>query len=137
MMNYFSKKKSLYHYINTAEGNYRGYLKEDMVKAKKYFYVLAPILACRWVLEKMTPPPMLFTELADAELPKSLKCEVDRLLDLKMNSPEIKKIPQIAILNEFIESAIVKIKADLNKLEEEETSDWQELNAFFLSVLSE
>ena len=85
----------------------------------------------------MTPPPMLFTELADSVLPKSLKCEVDRLLDLKMNSPEIRKIPKITILNEFIESAIAKIKTDLNESQDEEISDWQELNAFFLSVLSE
>ena len=43
---YFSKKKSLYHYVSMAKGNYRGYLKGDIVKAKKYFYVLRPVLAC-------------------------------------------------------------------------------------------
>ena len=60
MNDYFSSKRSLYHYISMAEGNYREYLKGGMVKAKKYFYVLRPVLACRWVLEKQTPPPMLF-----------------------------------------------------------------------------
>ena len=58
MMEYFSQKKSLYHYLSMAEGNYREYLKGDIVKAKKYFYVLRPVLACRWVLSKHTPPPM-------------------------------------------------------------------------------
>lgn len=48
-----------------------------------------------------------------------------------MNSPEIRKIPKITILNEFIESAIAKIKTDLNESQDEEISDWQELNAFF------
>ena len=66
---YFSTKLSLYHYISMAEGNYRDYLKGELVRAKKYFYVLRPVLACRWILEKQTPPPMLFSELASAELP--------------------------------------------------------------------
>jgi hypothetical protein len=49
-----------------AEGNYREYLKGDIVKAKKYFYVVRPLLACHWILEKGTPPPMLFDELVEA-----------------------------------------------------------------------
>lgn len=40
MIHYFSSKKTLYHYISMAEGNYREYLKGDPVRAKKYFYVL-------------------------------------------------------------------------------------------------
>ena len=47
MTDYFSTKKSLYQYISMAESNYREYLKGEMVKAKKYFYVLRPVLACR------------------------------------------------------------------------------------------
>ena len=37
MIHYFSSKKTLYHYISMAEGNYREYLKGDLVRAKKYF----------------------------------------------------------------------------------------------------
>ena len=45
MQEYFSAKRSLYHYLSMAEGNYREYLKDDEVKIKKYFYVLRPVLA--------------------------------------------------------------------------------------------
>ena len=137
MLGYFSTKKSLYHYISMAEGNYREYLKGDMVKAKKYFYVLRPILACRWIMEKMTPPPMMFTELMAAELPVCLKEEVDRLLELKMNSPEIKMIPRIDKLNEFMDSEITDIKSRISKIEEARDNGWEQLNGFFLSVISE
>ncbi|MBE6669070.1 MAG: hypothetical protein E7601_02570 [Ruminococcaceae bacterium] len=41
------------------------YLKGDTVRLKKYFYVLRPILACRWILSEGTPPPMLFRTLMD------------------------------------------------------------------------
>ena len=60
---YFSGKSGLYHYLNTAKSNYREYLKTDFVKAKKYFYVLRPILACRWIMENKNPPPMIFSKL--------------------------------------------------------------------------
>ena len=89
--NIFLQRKSFFLYISMAEGNYREYLKTEMVRAKKYFYVLRPVLACRWILERGTPPPMLFRELMESELPKELVPEVEKLLDLKMNSPEIKR----------------------------------------------
>lgn len=132
MMNYFSRKRSLYHYISMAEGNYREYLKKDMVRAKKYFYVLRPILACRWILEKGTPPPMLFSELMDAQLPERLHTDVKQLLELKMNSPEIREISRVDKINEYLDSSIAEIKHLLKSLEETETPNWQELNELFL-----
>lgn len=135
MQEYFSKKKTLYHYISMAEGNYRDYLKGDTVRAKKYFYVLRPILACRWVLEKNSPPPMLFTELAAAQLPVSLKQDVETLLDLKMNSPEITEIPKMIRINEFMDESIDDIKAKINYIDDKDDNDWKSLNALFLSTL--
>ena len=61
MMHYFSSKKTLHHYVSMAEGEYREYLKGEIVRAKKYFYVLRPVLACRWILDRGTPPPMLLS----------------------------------------------------------------------------
>lgn len=135
MIEYFSGKRSLYHYISMAEGNYREYLKRDMVRAKKYFYVLRPILACRWILEKGTPPPMLFSELMEAQLPKELCDDVNRLLELKMNSPEIKEIPRIDKINDYLDTSIEEIKDILKLMEEAKAPDWQELNELFLSEI--
>lgn len=135
MTEYFSSKRSLYHYISMAEGNYREYLKRDMVRAKKYFYVLRPILACRWILEKGTPPPMLFSELMEAQLPKELCDDVNRLLELKMNSPEIKEIPRIDKINDYLNTSIEEIKNILKVMDEAKAPDWQELNELFLSEI--
>lgn len=135
MLDHFSTRKSLYHYISMAERNYREFLKGDMVKAKKYFYVLRPILACRWIMDKKTPAPMLFTDLLDTELPSFLRTEVDHLLDLKMNSPEIAMIPRIDKLNDYIDSEIQDIKSGINTMEEARDSGWETLNQFFLSVV--
>lgn len=132
MGNYFSTKRSLYHYIHMAEKNRREYLDDDMVKIKKYFYVLRPVLACRWILEKKTPPPMLFSELMKAELPASLQGEVNRLLDLKQNAPEVKTIEKVDVLNTYLENSIEDIRNILETLEETKMTDWQELNQVFL-----
>lgn len=37
MENYFSTKSGLYHYLNMADGNYREYLRGEMVRAKNIF----------------------------------------------------------------------------------------------------
>ena len=135
MQKYFSSKAGLWHYLHMAEGNYRDYLRGEMVRAKKYFYVLRPILACKWILEKGTPPPMLFTDLVKSELPEDLSETVYQLLDLKMNSPEIKEIPRIDQLNRYLDAGIVSVKEQIEKLPDTPVQDWNELNELFFSVL--
>lgn len=131
MQEYFSTKRSMYHYVSMAEGNYREFLKGDMVKAKKYFYVLRPILACRWILEKGTPPPMLFSELMEAELPDKLQPDVNMLLELKINSPEVKLIPRIDRINEYLDSSIEEIKSILQSMDKDKPVNWSVLNRLF------
>lgn len=135
MQKYFSSKAGLWHYLHMAEGNYRDYLRGEMVRAKKYFYVLRPILACKWILEKGTPPPMLFTDLVKSELPDDLSETVCQLLDLKMNSPEIKEIPRIDQLNRYLDAGIMSVKEQIEKLPDTPVQDWNELNEHFFSVL--
>ena len=135
MMHYFSSKKTLYHYVSMAEGNYREYLKGDLVKAKKYFYVLRPVLACQWILDRGTPPPMLFSELLKTELPVELIDVVNQLLELKMNSPEVKLIKRISEINEYLDESIPRIKSAVRLLDDSYTPDWSELNQLFLREL--
>lgn len=135
MLKYFSSKRGLSHYLSMAGGNYREYLKCDMVKAKKYFYVLRPILACRWILDKGTPPPMLFSELVEAELDPALLPDVDRLLELKMNAPEIKTIPRIESINRYLDSSIEELRSRIVPLPEDTNHGWEDLNRLFFSQL--
>ena len=136
MIHFFSSKKTLHHYISMAEGNYREYLKGDLVRAKKYFYVLRPVLACRWILARGTPPPMLFSELMKAELSTELIGAVNQLLGLKMNSPEVKLIPRIPEINEYLDKSILDIKSAVRLLEDNHTPDWKELNQLFLQEIN-
>ena len=136
MIQYFSSKKTLYLYISMAEGNYREYLKGDFVRAKKYFYVLRPVLACQWILDQGTHPPMLFSELMEAELPAELTGAVKQLLEIKVNSPEVKLIPRIPEINEYLDESILRMKRRVRSLEDRHTPDWNALNQIFWQELS-
>lgn len=135
MRRYFSSKSGLWHYLHMAQGNYREFLRGDMVRAKKYFYVLRPILACRWILEKGTPPPMLFSELVESQLEEGLREPVRQLLELKVHAPEVKLIARIPVLNEYLERSIAAVKAEIERLPKEQARAWGELNRLFLSAL--
>lgn len=136
MQRYFSSKRGLSHYLSMASSNYREYLKGDTVKAKKYFYVLRPVLACRWILDKKTPPPMLFSELMEAELDPALRPDVSRLLDLKMNATEIKTISRIESINSYLERSIEEVRGCIVQLPEDAERGWEELDRLFLSQLA-
>lgn len=135
MFKYFSTRRGLYHYLSMANSNYREFLKGEMVKAKKYFYVLRPVLACRWILDRGAPPPMLFSELVKSELDPAVLQDVTRLLDLKMNSPETKIIPRVESLNEYLESNIEEVRARIEQMPEDTYHGWAELNQLFMSQL--
>ena len=135
MQKYFSSRRGLSHYLSMAGSNYREYLKGNMVKAKKYFYVLRPILACRWILDKGTPPPMLFSELMEAELEPALLPDVNRLLDLKVNAPELKTIPRIESINRYLDRSIEEVRSRIAQLPEDTSHGWEELNRLFLAQL--
>lgn len=132
---YFNKKHCLYHYLSMASGNYRHYLKSERVRAKKYFYTLRPILACRWILNKGTPPPIRFQELARAELPNNLSEEVEMLLNLKMTSQETKEIDRIDKIHYFLETSIEEISRIAAGLPNSPSSGWEELDRIFLKEL--
>src|SRR3990172_3010694 len=79
---YFSPRGTIYHYLHMAENNYKTYLQTDLVKIKKYFYVLRPILACMWIERYNAMAPVEFEKLYEQLLPHgSLKNEIIKLLE--------------------------------------------------------
>ena len=133
---YFLEKTGVYHYLSMAKGNYREYLKTDEVKLKKYFYVIRPILACKWILDKKTAPPMLFSELMNECLDDELKPEINRLLEIKKQTSELGKGKRIDVINDYIEKELAEIekKADII---ENKYNDWEILNKIILEIIEQ
>ena len=132
----FLKKPGLYHYLSMAKSNYREYLRGDTVRLKKYFYVLRPLLACRWILEKGTPPPVEFRTLMETCLPAELAEAVERLLFLKVNAPEIAEGPRVDALNDFIEKSLSELAEKIPRMSEDTAAAWDALNRTFYDILN-
>ena len=128
---YFVAKSGLYHYLSTAKRNYREYLKGETVKLKKYFYILRPLLACKWILAEGTPPPMLFRTLMEKYLNEEIKPDVEKLLDMKMNTPEIGEVKRFDRVNDYLDRSIDEIDGIIAGLPAEDARDWDELNKIF------
>ena len=131
---YFSVKKSLFHYWHMAETNYREYLKGNEVRVKKYFYVLRPLLAAKWILDKNAAPPVLFDEMVKAELEDEIRPELERLLEMKKALPEMGMAPKIQIMNDYIERVMPEIKSSAERIEDG-TADWGILDDLFLRIV--
>jgi predicted nucleotidyltransferase len=104
-----SSHKGIYHYLHMAKGNFREYLKKDLVPLKKYFYVLRPLLAIMWLEKYDKPAPIEFEELrrlvADN---KPLDEAITDLLARKRVSLEKEYAPAVPVINEFIESELAR-----------------------------
>lgn len=118
-----------------AKTNYRTYLKSEEVRLKKYFYVLRPILAAQWILDKRCAPPMLFYTLVDTELEEGMKPIVGQLLDMKKITPEMGTASKIDEINEYIERKLEEIKS-VAEMGGNTEPQWELLNELFLKMIS-
>jgi hypothetical protein len=135
---YFSIKSSIYHYLNMARGNYKDYLQKDEVKIKKYFYVLRPILACKWLEANKTVAPMDFEELLDSQISDmELHNEIKKLLKKKRAGEELDIEAKIDIINEFIEGEIAYYEEYAKNAEDIKSVSYKELNKLFRDTLGE
>ena len=133
--NYFACKPSLYHYYGTANKNYHEYLMDDLVKYKKYFYVLRPILACKWIEERKCPPPVSVEELCGAVLEDGMKEAVRELLARKGQMFESDKAPMLEKINRYIEEQLAHYKGLVESMEDDRNPDWEPLEEAFRGLV--
>jgi uncharacterized protein len=107
---FYSPQACHFHYFHMARKNFREHLCKAEVKLKKYFYVLRPVLACQWIERGMGMPPMAFMSLVDGLLPAGpLRTEIATLRQRKMAGDESGTIPQIAVIQNFLETELVRL----------------------------
>ncbi|MDR2637429.1 MAG: nucleotidyltransferase domain-containing protein [Zoogloeaceae bacterium] len=103
----YAPAKGIHHYRSMARTNYRGYLREPIVRLKKYFYVLRPLLAARWIAKTGEAAPIEFERLlAPLQQEPAVLAEIRLLLEQKRNSPELGLAPAVPRLNAFIETEL-------------------------------
>ena len=131
MENYFSVKKMLHHYLGIASGQYKRYLTGEEVKLKKYFYALRPLLACEWVADRKSPPPMRFEELKEAYLPDKYLEIVDNLVARKKATGEMGTEKKDPVLDEYLTGRLQYFTEYVKTVDTDKPKDWEELNTLF------
>jgi len=129
---YFSPKTGIYHYLSTAKHNYHAYCEKEQVRFKKYFYVLRPLLACYWIFENYTTPPMLFSDLRILPQAQEIDTIIQHLLAIKTQTSELdtgKKIPE---LDSWIQQQFELVSQKAEALPNEKNKNWENLNSAFL-----
>ena len=108
----YSPIASMYHYWHMAEGNYRDYLKGDQIWIKKYFYVLRPILAIKWLEADKGVVPTEFHKLVDGILEDGqLKAAIATLIAAKRSGDELDRGPRIPVISRFLQDEIQRLSA--------------------------
>ncbi len=134
---YYNSIACSYHYLNMARGNNRDYLKGDQVRVKKYFYVLRPLLAVKWLEQELGVVPTEFDILVDHIIDSpALKHSIEALVKAKKVGKELDYGPRIKEIGDFIDS-------ELDRLEEAQfkkvlvNQEIEPLNELFRSTLNE
>jgi predicted nucleotidyltransferase len=106
---YYSPSACLYHYLHMARGNFREYLQGDIVWVKKYFYVLRPILAMKWIEEERGIVPTDFNiAVEELQLSVELKEAIAKLLESKRAGNELDQGDKIPAISDFIEGELAR-----------------------------
>lgn len=134
---FFSSRSCMHHYFHMAQGNYREYLQGDPVRVKKYFYVLRPVLACRWIAAHGRMPPMEFASLVDDQLPTELREIVHALLERKRAGDELATGPRVPEVNEFLDAEMTRLGEALAVIPRSPAPDWEALDGLFRRSLDE
>jgi predicted nucleotidyltransferase len=112
---YYSPENCFHHYLHMAERIFREHLTGEKVKAKRYFYVLRPLLGCRWIEAGFGPVPMEFSILVDKMISsQTLKKEILSLIERKRSGQELDSEQKISSINDFIESEFEHLKNETN-----------------------
>lgn len=133
---YYSATACMYHYLSMAKRNFREYMQGPEVRVKKYFYILRPLLAIRWIERHQKPVPMEFSNLLIMLEDQSLKREIEDLIERKKVGEELSTGPAIPSISRFIESELDRLEKN-PPVAQKIRSNFEDLNVLFRRILQQ
>lgn len=131
---YFGRRSNIHHYLGIAQGALETITNGSEIKIKKLFYVLRPLLAAKWCLEKQTIAPMTIGPLMTL-LPIDLQKQVSELIALKATAAESFIINISAGLKTYIDSEFARIIEASRNLERDHFEAGK-LDDFFINTIT-
>jgi predicted nucleotidyltransferase len=116
MPDYFSLRAGCHHYLSMTRNTFEYDLQGEQVRLKRYFYALRPALACRWILERKTVPPMEFQDLRTLVTDPGWQDAVDDLLKRKTEAAEKALITPVPLLQQWLAQVVTGSKAEADAL---------------------
>ena len=134
---FYSPRACFFHYLHMARGNIREYLQGETVWRKKYFYVLRPLLAMRWIDQELGPVPIEFQKLIDATVhDASVRAALEELIAAKRAGAELDRGPRIPVISDFIASELTRLENTASD-RADPAPQVERLNEVFRSTLKE
>ncbi|MBO9636379.1 MAG: nucleotidyltransferase domain-containing protein [Chitinophagaceae bacterium] len=131
---FYSRRAHAHHYLGIANGALEALTGRNIIKIKKLFYVLRPLLASKWCLERNEIAPMAMEPLMEL-LPEGLRPEVEELIRFKSGAAESHLIcisePLLAFIFEEKEKSGL-VSSDLPK----HVFSTERLNEFFKEAIT-
>jgi hypothetical protein len=130
---YFGQRSNIHHYLGIAQGALETMANDSEIKIKKLFYVLRPLLAAKWCLEKESIAPMTIGPLMTL-LPAELKKQVSELITLKSTAAESFVIKVSPELKTYIDNEFARISEASTHLKRDHF-DADRLDEFFVNTI--
>ena len=132
---YFSPRSNIHHYLGIAKGALDTAVNGNEITIKKLFYVLRPLLAAKWCLEKKGIAPMTIGPLMTV-LPADLQQTVNKLIVLKATAAESFVINISAGLKSYIDQEFNRINEASKSLPADQF-DAGRLDDFFIQTIKQ
>jgi uncharacterized protein len=133
----FSPVATMHHYLHMGQNSFEAVAGEEKMKLKKLFYALRAALACEWIIEQDSSPPIVFQTMLDTlETGADMRSYIYELIELKATKDESYLHPVRPELTQYIQKLFEKARERSPGLKGRKTKDVN-LDGFFLELLND
>ena len=128
----FQPKPGIYHYLNLAEktGNISNPGSE--ISLKSLIYCLRSLMACHWIYQEKTPPPVPFDQLLDfCPYSNAEKQAIADLVQKKKQAAESENAPLHPVLAELVKRELDLHRSRVKSLPSKPGLNTADIDAFF------
>lgn len=135
---YYSPSRIWQHYRSMAIKHFKQYLQGENVQSKKYLYAIRSVLAAKWIEQRKSFPPLVFSELAEQMLDPgkdaAVIAQLQQLLESKRQSKEALTTALCSQLHAYLEQSLQHFKDEPFQHREKENQNAKALDAFLFEM---
>lgn len=134
----FRAPAGYHHYLRTAQSVHQAHLANEAVRLKKVFYVLRPLLACRWIEQTGQQAPTAFERLLSAPwIDATERSMIGELEIAKAAASEADRTPLAAPVRAWLEAQIQAAEAAATSLRSAASLGTEQLDRLMIECLAD